>query len=226
MRLVPESSGTARGGRAAGAYALRCVYYFGYRGAAEGAQKTSTASYCGGHMEIIFKVIKAFLFSFMLGAFVTSPVFATARVAVQTLGTALQKASSTEPEHAKGADVLPGQGCADTTELDRAIQAGNSAKQALNDELTKYNDEITRYKNLQIALTSGLVAALLTAIGAVITLLVTSRNSKPERDLKRLEVVEKSAQMRSKGIDIPSDIAEEYLVAGATVEHEVVQSRI
>ena len=150
-----------------------------------------------------FKVLKIALICIALTISATSPLFA-AEAAIKKLDTVLNKTSSEQTQTPE---------CADTTELNRAIEVGNSAKQALSDELN-------RYKNLQLALTSGLVAALLTAIGALATLFVTSRNSKPDRDLKRLEVVEKSAQMRSKGIEIPSDITQEYLVPGPIIKRE------
>jgi hypothetical protein len=143
-----------------------------------------------------FRVLKICLLGFALSICTSSPAFA-AEAAIKTLDTVLNKASGDQTQSAQ---------CADTAELNRAIEAGNSAKQALSNELT-------RYKNLQLALTSGLVAALLTAIGALATLFVTSRNSKAERDFKRLEVVEKGEAMRSKGIEIPPDIAQEYLTA-------------
>jgi hypothetical protein len=159
----------------------------------------------GGHMEVRLNIgiLKIVLLSFVLAGFSISPLFA-AEAAIHQLDTVLKKTVVAEP-------ASPA--CADTTELNSAVQAGNLARQALANELT-------RYKNLQLALTSGLVAALLTAIGAVATLVVTSRNSRPERDLKRLEVVEKGAQMRGDGIEIPPDIVEEYLVSGVTVERE------
>ena len=138
------------------------------------------------------RVLKICLLGFALSICTASPLFA-AEAAIKTLDTVLKKTAADETQQ-----------CADTAELNHAIETGKSARQALSDELN-------RYKNLQLALTSGLVAALLTAIGALATLFVTSRNSKAERDLKRLEVVEKGEQMRGKGIEIPSDIAQEYL---------------
>jgi hypothetical protein len=65
---------------------------------------------------------------------------------------------------------------------------------------------------VQTALTSGLIGAIVTAIVAIGGAIINSRNSKPERDLKRLAVLEKAHELQSAGVSLPDDIRHAYTV--------------
>lgn len=80
-----------------------------------------------------YRVWRICLLCFALSICTSSPVFAAER-AIKQLDTVLSKTTADQTQTTQ---------CADTAELNRAIEAGNSAKQALVDELN-------RYKNLQV----------------------------------------------------------------------------
>ncbi len=68
-------------------------------------------------------------------------------------------------------------------------------------------EESRKLQEAQIVLKSGLVGALVTAIVAILGAFVTSRNSRPERDLKRLAVIEKVRELKAANVKLPPDLA-------------------
>ncbi|MBK8401436.1 hypothetical protein [Propionivibrio sp.] len=76
------------------------------------------------------------------------------------------------------------------------------------EQLRTQRDEL---KQVQAQLASGLVGAIVTAIVAIAGALLTALNSKPERDLKRLTVIEKANELSKSGIQVPEDIASKYV---------------
>jgi hypothetical protein len=103
------------------------------------------------------------------------------------------------------------------TDLQNAIKQGEAASsklwdniKALEKEKLALQDENRKLERVQTILASGLIGALVTAGVAIFGVLVNVRRSRAERDLKRLEVVEKAGVLQAKGIAIPADIQSEY----------------
>lgn len=77
------------------------------------------------------------------------------------------------------------------------------------EQLKQRHDEL---KQIQAQLGSGLIGAIVTAIVAVGGAFLTALNSKPERDLKRLTVIEKANELKKSGVMVPEDIASQYAI--------------
>ncbi|MEJ0085522.1 MAG: hypothetical protein WDO72_07565 [Pseudomonadota bacterium] len=91
--------------------------------------------------------------------------------------------------------------------LEQALAKGESINQSLNSQVKALEDERAKLQQAQTVLTSGLVGALVTAIVAILGAFVTSRNSKPDRDLKRLAVIEKVRELKAANVRLPPDLA-------------------
>lgn len=102
----------------------------------------------------------------------------------------------------------------DTEEvIDIAEQTINEGKQTierLRNEVDKLQSEKADLKEVQATLTSGLIGALVTAFIAIVGTVSKLINSKAERNLRRLEIMEKLTELESKGITIPGDIRKNY----------------
>ena|SRR5690349_19259844 len=103
------------------------------------------------------------------------------------------------------------------TELQDAITQGEAASsrlrdniKALENEKLALQEENRKLERVQTILASGLIGALVTAGVAILGVFVNVRRSRAERDLKRLEVVEKAGALQAKGVAIPEDIQSEY----------------
>ena len=94
--------------------------------------------------------------------------------------------------------------------LERALGRGESINASLRSEVQTLERERAQLVQIQAVLTSGLVGALVTAVVAVAGAVVSSKNSRPERDLKKLAVLEKLRELRESGVQIPSDIEARY----------------
>ena len=101
--------------------------------------------------------------------------------------------------------------------LEDAVAEGEKASAGLRSEidaLERERNELQQEKNdlqrVQSILASGLIGALVTAAVAVLGAMSSRGRSKAERDLKRLEVLEKSRSLQKSGIDIPAGIIRHY----------------
>lgn len=94
--------------------------------------------------------------------------------------------------------------------LEAALKRGEEINSSLRTQIEELEAERARLVQVQAALTSGFVGALVTAVVAIAGAFVTSRNSRPDRDLKRLAVLEKARELQTAGVKLPPDIAKNY----------------
>ena len=95
--------------------------------------------------------------------------------------------------------------------LERAINNGDRASNELKSQIKALEDEKRALEKIQVVLTSGLIGALVTAFVAIMGTVVSFSRGRAERDLKRLEVLQKSAELEAKGISVPGDIRANYV---------------
>jgi hypothetical protein len=100
-------------------------------------------------------------------------------------------------------------GCLTQSSIEELKLAKASAEQ-VSDAL---KEQLEENKRIQSILTSSLLAAFVTAVVAIGVAIVNAKQSKPDRDLKRLAVLEKARELSGQGFYIPADIASEYEVA-------------
>ena len=91
--------------------------------------------------------------------------------------------------------------------LEAALANGERINASLTEQVKKLEDERNKLQEAQTVLKSGLVGALVTAVVAILGAFVTSRNSRPERDLKRLAVIEKVRELKAANVKLPPDLA-------------------
>jgi predicted PurR-regulated permease PerM len=91
--------------------------------------------------------------------------------------------------------------------LQQALDQGKNINDSLNSQIKALEDERAKLQQAQTVLTSGLVGAMVTAIVAILGAFVTSRNSRPDRDLKRLAVIEKVRELKAANVKLPPDLA-------------------
>jgi hypothetical protein len=91
--------------------------------------------------------------------------------------------------------------------LETALANGERINESLKGQVKALEDERAKLQEAQTVLKSGLVGALVTAIVAILGAFVTSRNSRPERDLKRLAVIEKVRELKAANVKLPPDLA-------------------
>ena len=91
--------------------------------------------------------------------------------------------------------------------LEAALANGERVNSSLKNEVKALEDERAKLQDAQTVLKSGLVGALVTMIVAIFGAFLTSRNSKPERDLKRLAVIEKVRELKAANVKLPRDLA-------------------
>ena len=118
--------------------------------------------------------------------------------------------ASAEVRHAiaeSKAGTLSPEAEASLRKLELALENGERVNASLHSQVASLQDERTKLQQLQTVLTSGLVGALVTAIVAILGAFVTSRNSRPERDLKRLAVIEKVRELKAANVKLPRDLA-------------------
>lgn len=106
--------------------------------------------------------------------------------------------------------------------LEEAIKRGERASaelwtqiKSLEEEKRALENEKRALEKIQVVLTSGLIGALVTAFVAILGTFVNFARGRAERDLKRLEVLEKAAALEAKGIRVPDDIQAVYKGRGA-----------
>jgi len=71
-------------------------------------------------------------------------------------------------------------------------------------------DANQRLERTQIVLGSGLIGALVTAVVGILGAITSSRRSRADSDLKRLEVIVRARELQQKGVPLPSDIVQGY----------------
>jgi hypothetical protein len=91
--------------------------------------------------------------------------------------------------------------------LEEALENGERVNASLHSQVATLQEERAKLQQAQTILTSGLVGALVTAIVAILGAFVTSRNSRPDRDLKRLAVIEKVRELKAANVKLPPDLA-------------------
>jgi len=97
-----------------------------------------------------------------------------------------------------------------TARLEAALKRGEEINASLQSEVEALKTERAQLVQVQTALTSGLIGAIVTALVAIGGAIMGSRNSRADRDLKRLAVIEKARELQSAGIRLPDDIAKAY----------------
>jgi predicted RNase H-like nuclease (RuvC/YqgF family) len=102
-------------------------------------------------------------------------------------------------------------------ELEEAIRRGEGASkdlwsniEELEQQKASLQAENSKLEKIQTVMASGLIGALVTATVAILGVFGNLRRSRAERDLRRLEVVEKARELEGKGVPVPTDIRNEY----------------
>ena len=106
--------------------------------------------------------------------------------------------------------------------LQEAIRRGERAStglltqiKTLEDQKAALESEKRALEKVQVVLTSGLIGALVTALVAILGTFLNFSRGRAERDLKRLEVLEKTVELEAKGIHVPADIDTAYKARGS-----------
>ena len=122
------------------------------------------------------------------------------------------KEASAEARQALAASAghLQAEGAVSTARLEAALKRGEEINASLQSEVEALRTERAQLVQVQTALTSGLIGAIVTALVAIGGAIMGSRNSRPDRDLKRLAVLEKARELEGAGIKLPNDIAQAY----------------
>ena len=94
--------------------------------------------------------------------------------------------------------------------LEAALLRGEEINTSLKAQVEDYKAEKAELLKVQTTLASGLIGAIVTAIIAIAGALLSAKNSKPDRDLKRLAVIEKTRELKQEGVNIPKDIELTY----------------
>lgn len=94
---------------------------------------------------------------------------------------------------------------------EQTIKEGEKTIDTLREEISRLESEKAELERVQTTLTSGLIGAFVTAIIAIVGAVSRTVNSRVERDYRRLEVVQKLAELNSQGISTPADIQTKYL---------------
>jgi hypothetical protein len=120
--------------------------------------------------------------------------------------------ASAEARAAMAAESSPGASASsiNTARLEAALKRGEEINTSLQSQVETLKVERAQLVQVQTALTSGLIGAIVTAIVAIGGAIINSRNSRPERDLKRLAVLEKVHQLQTAGVPLPDDITHAY----------------
>jgi len=95
--------------------------------------------------------------------------------------------------------------------LEDALTRGKQINASLKAQVETYKEEKAELLKIQTTLASGLIGAIVTAIIAIAGALLSAKNSRPDRDLKRLVVIEKALELKQSGVSIPKDIALNYI---------------
>ncbi|HEY9218807.1 MAG TPA: hypothetical protein VIO94_12200 [Phenylobacterium sp.] len=97
--------------------------------------------------------------------------------------------------------------------LEQAIARGERASGELRGQIAgleaqtrKLQEEKAALERIQVVLTSGLIGAIVTALVAILGAFAKVRSGREERELQRLQVIEKAFELRAKGVPLPADL--------------------
>jgi hypothetical protein len=93
------------------------------------------------------------------------------------------------------------------------IKEGEQQREALQKEKQALIEANQRLERTQIVLGSGLIGALVTAVVGIFGAVTSSRRSRADSDLKRLDVIVRARELQQKGVPLPSDIVQGYGLA-------------
>ena len=140
----------------------------------------------------------------VLALLASSPISAEAIKEIKDASAEARQALVASAAHAQA------EGAVSTARLEAALKRGEEINASLQSEVETLKTERAQLVQVQMALTSGLIGAIVTALVAIGGAIMGSRNSRPDRDLKRLAVLEKARELQSAGIKLPDDIARAY----------------
>ena len=106
-------------------------------------------------------------------------------------------------EKLAAAETIIAEGTAAIAQMEEDIARVDKEKMELQQEKN-------RLEQIQTALTSGLIGAIVTAIVAIAGVILKTLGSRVDKDIKRLEVVEKMTELMRKDVAIPADILRVY----------------
>lgn len=113
-----------------------------------------------------------------------------------------------EQEQMLGATASDPDGLLGTKGMERlavAIRRGEQASGRLRQQIETLEDQKASLERVQTVLTSGLIGALVTAAVALFGVFGNLRRSRAERDLRRLEVIEKAHLLHQQGVPLPDE---------------------
>ena len=93
---------------------------------------------------------------------------------------------------------------------EEVIADGKRTVTELRASVAQLEDEKAELESVRTTLTSGLIGAIVTALVAIFGTVFRSIGSRIERDLKRLEVLDKMNELRDKGVAIPPRMETSY----------------
>jgi hypothetical protein len=129
----------------------------------------------------------------------------------------LDRAKPTGPADVNGAGPIDSSALSEKLAVARrVIDEGEHAIDDLNAQIDKLDKEKMSLQQVQTALTSGLIGAIVTAIVAIAGVIIKTLSSRVDKDIKRLGVVEKIAELSGKGIRVPADIIRTYEMKQST----------
>jgi hypothetical protein len=135
---------------------------------------------------------------------VALPTSAAAIKEIKDASAEAREALAASAEHSQTGSAVS------TARLEAALKRGEEINASLQSEVEALKTERAQLVQVQTALTSGLIGAIVTALVAIGGAIMGSRNSRADRDLKRLAVIEKARELQSAGIRLPDDIAKAY----------------
>ena len=97
--------------------------------------------------------------------------------------------------------------------LEAAIHRGEAASAGLRDQIDQLQSEKRSLERIQVILTSGLIGALVTAMVAIAGVLSNLGKSRAERELKELEILEKTWDLNARGVPLPPKLRATILPA-------------
>jgi hypothetical protein len=93
---------------------------------------------------------------------------------------------------------------------EEAVARGEKFLETREKQIEALKTEKAELEKLQLTLTSGLIGAVVTAIVAILGVVLKTFSSRAEKYLKDLEVIEKIAALKSKGVTLPAKFEKYY----------------
>jgi hypothetical protein len=129
---------------------------------------------------------------------------------------ALDRASAADPAVAQAISELReaiASGERAGAQLWAEINEHKAAVEALQKEKRELQDANQKLERVQTVLGSGLIGALVTAFVAIFGAVTTSRRSRADSDLKRLDVIVRARDLQKTGVPLPPAIVQAYGLA-------------